>query len=104
MYEFMASDKDIEICKKEFNQTTMLNNYYNDCRKYEVVYCITPPDGKDRIKYYSADISMAEDPRSKEIYAFVYTHDVTDDILKKEVIESAIEEEVDFISLLKFEN
>lgn len=28
MYEFMASDKDIEICKKEFNQTTMLNNYY----------------------------------------------------------------------------
>lgn len=100
MYEFMASDKDIEICKKEFNQTTMLNNYYNDCRKYEVVYCITPPDGKDRIKYYSADISMAEDPRSKEIYAFVYTHDVTDDILKKEVIESAIEEEVDFISYL----
>lgn len=37
-------------------------------------------------------------PGLRRFMHFVYTHDVTDDILKKEVIESAIEEEVDFIS------
>ena len=100
--EYLISPKDAESFDEHFSKYALLSAYQNGTTKIELPYFRLNSELSD--KWYRADASLLVRPGTNEIIAIAYVIDVDKEHKQSIALESIVDEEIEYVSLVNVAN
>lgn len=92
----------IKFLKSEFSADKLRNNFLTDKKNYNVENFIEYTNGKG--KWVSIQVTLTTNPEYKNIAAFLYVKDITDDKYLSIAIKKVFSKDYDFIACIDAKN